>query len=75
VPGEYLLKRPGTGQIIELHAERTFRYYPRPMPLEVLFARQRRVALDGQETPALCLEDEFVLNSIHGAKHFWERLM
>ncbi len=25
--------------------------------------------------PALCLEDELVLNSIHGAKHFWERLM
>ncbi|HEY4978507.1 MAG TPA: nucleotidyltransferase family protein, partial [Candidatus Acidoferrum sp.] len=23
----------------------------------------------------LCLEDEFTLNSIHGAKHFWERLM
>ena len=21
------------------------------------------------------LEDEFVLNCIHGAKHFWERLM
>jgi hypothetical protein len=25
--------------------------------------------------PALSLEDEFVLNCIHGAKHFWERLM
>jgi hypothetical protein len=75
VPGEYLFKRPGTRQIVELHTERTFRYYPRPMPLEDLFARQRCVFLDGQMVPALRLEDEFILNSIHGAKHFWERLM
>ena len=75
VPGEYLFKRPGTAQIVELHTERTFRYYPRPMRLEDLFARQRRVPLDGREIPVLSLEDEFVLNSIHGAKHFWERLM
>ena len=75
VPGEYLFKRPGTKQIIELHTERTFRYYPRPMPLEELFARRRQVLLDGRDIPALRLEDEFILNSIHGAKHFWERLM
>lgn len=75
IPGEYLFKRPGTSQIIELHTERTFRYYPRPMPLESLLARQRRVSLEGREIPALSLEDEFVLNAIHGAKHFWERLM
>jgi len=75
VPGEYLFKRPGTSQIVELHTERTFRYYPRPLPVEDYFARRRRVLLDGQEIPALCLEDEFTLNSIHGAKHFWERLM
>ena len=74
IPGEYLFKRPGTAQIVELHTERTFRYYPRPMRLEDLFARQRRVPMDGREVPALSLEDEFVLNSIHGAKHFWERL-
>lgn len=75
VPGEYLFKRPGTSQIVELHTDRTFRYYPRPMPLEDLFARKRAVLLDGQAIPALQLEDEFLLNCIHGAKHFWERLM
>jgi hypothetical protein len=75
VPGEYLFKRPGTAQIIELHTERTFRYYPQPMRLEDLFARQTRITLDGRAIPALSLEDEFVLNCIHGAKHFWERLM
>lgn len=75
IPGEYLFKRAGGPQIVELHSEKTFRYYPRPMRIEDLFARRRRVPLEGRGIPALCLEDEFVLNCIHGAKHFWERLM
>jgi Uncharacterised nucleotidyltransferase len=75
VPGEYLFKPPGTQRLVELHTERTFRYYPRPMRIEDLFQRQRRVLLDGREVPALSLEDELLLNCIHGAKHFWERLI
>jgi len=75
IPGEYLFSRPGTRQMIELHTEKTFRYYPRPMRVDDLFARQRHVLLDGKPIPTLSLEDEFVLNCIHGAKHFWERLM
>jgi hypothetical protein len=75
IPGEYLFRRSGAQQIVELHTEKTFRYYPRPMRIEDLYARQRRVPLDGRDVPALCLEDELVLNCIHGAKHFWERLM
>ena len=75
IPGEYLFSRSGTRQIIELHTEKTFRYYPRPMRVEDLFTRRRLVLLDGKQIPALRLEDEFVLNCIHGAKHFWERLM
>ena len=75
IPGEYLFNRRHAQQIIELHTEKTFRYYPRPMRIEDLYARQRRVPLEGREIPALCLEDELVLNCIHGAKHFWERLM
>jgi hypothetical protein len=75
IPGEYLFRRSGAQQIVELHTENTFRYYPRAMRIEDLYARQRRVPLEGREVPALCLEDELVLNCIHGAKHFWERLM
>jgi hypothetical protein len=75
VPGEYLFKRPGTQRLVELHTERTFRYYPRPMRVEDLYARQRRVPLDGRDVPVLSLEDELLLNCIHGAKHFWERLI
>ena len=37
--------------------------------------RQVRVPLDAHEVPALSVEDGLVLISIHGAKHFWERLM
>lgn len=75
IPGEYLFSRPGTRQMIELHTEKTFRYYPRLMRVHDLFARQRKVLLDGKPIPTLSLEDEFILNCIHGAKHFWERLM
>ena len=75
IPGEYLFKRAGAQQLVELHTEKTFRYYPRPMRIEDLYARQRLVPLEGRDVPALCLEDELVLNCIHGAKHFWERLM
>ncbi len=75
IPGEYLFKRPGTQRIVELHTERTFRYYPKPMRVEELFSRKRPLLLDGRAVPALSLEDELVLNCIHGAKHFWERLM
>jgi len=75
VPGEYLFQWPDSKRLVELHTERTFRYYPRPMRLEDLYTRQRRVALDGRDVPGLSLEDEFVLNCIHGAKHFWERVI
>jgi hypothetical protein len=75
IPGEYLFKRAGTMRLVELHTERSFRYYPRRMRMEDLYARQRRVPLDGREMPALSIEDELLLNCIHGAKHFWERLI
>ncbi len=75
VPGEYVFRRPGTQCVIELHTERTLRYYPRFMPIEDLYARQARVQIDGRDVPVLSLEDELVSNCIHGAKHFWERLI
>jgi predicted nucleotidyltransferase len=75
IPGEYVFKRNGRPQLIELHTEPTFRYYPRPMRIEEMYSRRRRVKLDGREIPALSIEDELLLNCIHGGKHFWERLM
>jgi hypothetical protein len=75
IPGEYVFRHARSQLLVEFHTEFTFRYHPRALPIEKLFARQMHVAFDGNAVPALSLEDEFVLISIHGAKHFWERLI
>src|SRR6267143_1102363 len=75
IPGQYLFSKPDSKLIVELHNDLTLRYFPRRLPLEAFFARQIRVPLDAHEAPALSVEDELVLISIHGAKHFWERLI
>jgi hypothetical protein len=74
-PGEYVFSQRGTKLLVELHTERTFRYHPRPLSVENLFARRALVRFDGHDVPALSTEDELLLICIHGAKHFWERLM
>lgn len=73
-PGEYAFRQADTKLLVEFHTERTFRYHPQPLPLENLFERQTRVAIDAHEIPALSPEDELILICIHGGKHFWERL-
>src|SRR3989475_10270790 len=74
IPGQYLFSKPDSKLIVELHNDRTLRYFPRRLPLEEFFARQIRVCVDGHDAPALSVEDELVLICVHGAKHFWERL-
>jgi hypothetical protein len=74
IPGEYVFRQTSTKLLVEFHTELTFRYHPRPLPLENLFARQARVGIDSHLVPALSPEDELVLICIHGAKHFWEHL-
>jgi hypothetical protein len=75
IPGQYLFSKPDRKLIVELHNDFTLRYFPRRLPLEEFFARQIRVRVDAHDVPALSAEDELVLICIHGAKHFWERLM
>ena len=75
IPGQYLFSRPDSRLLVELHNDCTLRYFPRRLPLEEFFERQIRVRLDARDAPALSVEDELVLICIHGAKHFWERLM
>jgi hypothetical protein len=75
IPGQYLFSKPNSNLIVELHNDRTLRYFPRRLPLEEFFARQIRVRVDAHDAPAPSVEDELVLICIHGAKHFWERLM
>ena len=75
IPGEYRFRRDGTNIIFELHTERTLRYFPSPLPIEQFLQSKAGLPLDGYSVPALSPEHEFVLISVHGATHFWERLM
>jgi hypothetical protein len=75
IPGQYLFSKPDSKLLVELHNDLTLRYFPRRLPIEEFYARQVRVRLDTHEAPALSVEDELVLICIHGAKHFWERLI
>ena len=74
IPGEYVFRQSNTKLLVEFHTERTFRYHPRPLPVEKLFERQAWVNIDSHKVPALSPEDELILICIHGAKHFWEQL-
>jgi hypothetical protein len=73
--GEYAFTQLASRLLVELHTEKTFRYYPNPLSVEKLFSRKAIVRLGEQDVPALSVEDELLLISIHGAKHFWERLL
>jgi hypothetical protein len=73
--GEYAFTQLASKLLVELHTEKTFRYYPQPLSVDELLTRKTSVRLGEQEVPALSVEDELLLISIHGAKHFWERLL
>jgi hypothetical protein len=75
IPGQYMFRQAATRLLVELHSKRTMRYYPRPLPLEKIFARQARVNIEGRTIPAPCAEDHLIIICVHGAKHFWERLL
>jgi Uncharacterised nucleotidyltransferase len=74
IPGQYVFVRIAAPLLVELHTERTMRYFPRGLPIEDFFARRQYVSVDGHQVPALAIEDELLLICIHGAKHLWERL-
>lgn len=74
-PGEYVFFKDRTDLFVEFHTERTFRYHPRPLQIDRLFGQRTSIVIDGHHVPVLSVEDELVLICVHGAKHFWERLM
>jgi hypothetical protein len=74
VPGQYSFVRKDAPLLVELHTERTMRYFPCGLPVEKFFAARQHELLDGHEIPVLSVEHELVLVCIHGAKHLWERL-
>ena len=75
IPGEYQFRHLGNKVVLELHTERTFRHFPRPLPIENYLRSKNSLLLDGRPVPVLSPEEEFVFISIHGAKDFWQRLI
>ena len=47
---------------------------PQPLDLEALLSRRETIAFAGGEAPTFSAEDLLVLLSVHGSKHFWDRL-
>jgi len=74
IPGQYAYRDNASGTYVELHTEATLRYAPRRLDLEPLLARLETISLAGQEVKTFAAEDALVLLSVHGSKHFWDRL-
>lgn len=72
---EYQFVRPAGNVIVEMQTEVTLRYFPRKLDFDALDKRVTTVSLAGGETLSFSPEDTLILLSVHGAKHFWERLM
>jgi hypothetical protein len=75
VPGQYAFSREATRTQVELHTERTLRYFPIPLNFEKMSRRLISVELCGRTLQTFSIEDTLVVLCVHGAKHFWERLL
>lgn len=75
VPGQFPFARQGSRVHLELHTERTLRYFPRRLNLEEMLRRLQSISVNGREVLTFSAEDTLSLLCVHGSKHFWERLM
>jgi len=73
IPGQYAYRKDAE-MIVELHSEYTLRYFPRRLNLQEMCKRRVPVDLTGREVLTFSPEDTLLLLSVHGSKHFWERL-
>ena len=73
-PGQYAFVADRQRLVLELHTERTLRYFSRPIDLEAMSSRLITVEIAGRSVRTFSVEDLLVMLSVHGAKHFWERL-
>jgi hypothetical protein len=73
-PGQYLFIRDEHAVQVELHTERTLRYFPVPLDIEDMGRRLIAVEIAGRTIHAFSVEETLVMLCVHGAKHFWERL-
>jgi len=75
IPGQYAFFREATRTQVELHTERTLRYFPVPLNFEEMSRRLIPVELCGRTLRTFSIEDTLVMLCVHGAKHFWDRLL
>ncbi|HTC63017.1 MAG TPA: nucleotidyltransferase family protein [Candidatus Saccharimonadales bacterium] len=73
-PGQYSFLSNPQKILVEIHSERTLRYFPKPIDFQVLASRSMIVEIGGQRLRTFSVEDTLVMLCVHGAKHFWERL-
>ncbi len=73
-PGQYSFVRKETRAQVELHTERTLRYFPSPLDFDRLSRRFITVEIAGMKMRTFSVEDTFVMLCVHGNKHFWDRL-
>jgi Uncharacterised nucleotidyltransferase len=73
IPGQYAYRNE-SGTMVELHTERTLRYFPRRLEVEELCSRREVVSVGGRRVLTFSREDTLLLLSVHGSKHFWDRL-
>jgi 2-polyprenyl-3-methyl-5-hydroxy-6-metoxy-1,4-benzoquinol methylase len=73
-PGQYAFAPTGNRSFVELHTERTLRYFSRPIDLTELNSRMITLEIGGKNVRTFSVEDLLVMLCVHGAKHFWERL-
>ena len=72
--GQYLFLADHASVMVELHTERTLRYFPEPLEWQGLQGRSEMVLVGGRSVRTFSVEDLLILLSVHGAKHFWNRL-
>jgi hypothetical protein len=73
-PGQYAFAPRSNLCFVELHTERTLRYFSRPINLEEMNSRLVHLEIGGKTLRTFSVEDLLVMLCVHGAKHFWERL-
>jgi Uncharacterised nucleotidyltransferase/Methyltransferase domain len=73
-PGQYAFSCDSKLLHVELHTEKTLRYIPVPLDWSGLASRLTEVSFGGRRVRTFSVEDTLILLSVHGTKHFWERL-
>jgi hypothetical protein len=73
-PGQYAFVSRSNGGLVELHTERTLRYFPRRINLDEMNSRLIPLEIGARKLRTFSVEDTLVMLCVHGAKHFWERL-